>query len=104
MPHHAHSFPLSQWLNKHFRGSQRLFDVQKQLGYPDRARIDREAAGRVAREAGASRLLSGSIMRAPCIRAQNFCLALKSFFTRLKMKDISWPSQAIVQHDLHILS
>ena len=43
--------------------SQRLFDVQKQVGGGDPAKIDRELATEVARRAGASRMLTGSLSR-----------------------------------------
>ncbi|MDH3889546.1 MAG: FlgO family outer membrane protein [candidate division Zixibacteria bacterium] len=43
--------------------SQRLFDVQKQLGFRDRNRIDPAAASEVATKAGARTMLTGNLMR-----------------------------------------
>lgn len=44
--------------------SQRLFDVQKKLGYRDRVNIGRDIAAEVARESGARMMLSGNLIRA----------------------------------------
>jgi len=43
--------------------SQRLFDLQKQLGRDGRATIERDIASRVARLAGAGTMLTGSVSR-----------------------------------------
>lgn len=43
--------------------SQRLLGVQKKLGYTSHAKINREVAEEVSRLAGASRMLSGTIMQ-----------------------------------------
>ena len=43
--------------------SQRLFDVQKQLGRDTRTSIDRDVATRVALDAGADLMLTGSLSR-----------------------------------------
>ncbi|MBD3161876.1 MAG: protein kinase, partial [Candidatus Eisenbacteria bacterium] len=41
--------------------SQRLYDVQKQVGGPDEAQIDRELSTKIARGAGAHSILEGSL-------------------------------------------
>ncbi|UCC78765.1 MAG: protein kinase [Candidatus Zixiibacteriota bacterium] len=43
--------------------SQRLFDVQKKMGYKNRTKIDQDISIEVARRAGADKLLSGSLMQ-----------------------------------------
>jgi tetratricopeptide (TPR) repeat protein len=54
---------LSDIASMKLLSSQRLFDVQKQLGYRDRTKIDRDVAGEVARKAGARTMLTGNLMR-----------------------------------------
>jgi serine/threonine protein kinase/uncharacterized protein HemY len=43
--------------------SQRLFDIQKKLGYQGRSEINREIATEVARESGARIMLSGNLIQ-----------------------------------------
>ncbi len=43
--------------------SQRLFDIQKNLGYRDRSKIDRDIATEVARRAGAHVMISGNLIQ-----------------------------------------
>ena len=43
--------------------SQRLFDIQKQLGSKDRRKIDRELATEIAEQAGAETMLTGNLIQ-----------------------------------------
>jgi serine/threonine protein kinase/Tfp pilus assembly protein PilF/TolB-like protein len=54
---------LSELSSPRVLSSQRLFDVQRQLGREDRSTIDRDLAGKVARRAGARTMLTGTLSR-----------------------------------------
>ncbi|MEZ5358874.1 MAG: protein kinase [Candidatus Zixiibacteriota bacterium] len=54
---------LSDNENARIVSSQRLFDIQKRLGYKERAKIDRGASTEVARQSGAGIMLSGNLIK-----------------------------------------
>jgi serine/threonine protein kinase len=54
---------LSENDNARIISSQRLYDIQKQLGYHDRKKIDKASSTEVARESGAKIMLSGNLIK-----------------------------------------
>lgn len=54
---------LSDNENARIISSQRLYDIQKRLGYKNRVKIDRGASAEIARESGAKIMLSGNLIK-----------------------------------------